>query len=65
MRHDKIVVHSRELYVKHRSLDNEIKKLYNEFAHDETINRAKTQKPWLKDEIHRLETELRSITNNA
>jgi len=45
MRHDKIVVHSRELYVTHRSLDNEIKKLYNEFARDETINRAKTQKP--------------------
>lgn len=59
--HDKIVVHLRELYAKHRSLDKEIKELYNHFERDEIINRKKTQKLWLKDEIHRLETELKAL----
>lgn len=59
--HDKIVVHLRELYAKHRSLDEEIKQLYNHFERDEIINRKKTQKLWLKDEIHRLETELKAL----
>ena len=31
--------------------------LYNKFASDDLINRRKTQKLWLKDEIHRLENE--------
>jgi hypothetical protein len=59
--HDKIVVHLQELYAKHRSLDIEIKELYNHFERDEIINRKKTQKLWLKDEIHRLETELKAL----
>ena len=45
------------LYRKHRALDDEIKTLYNKFADDQLINRLKTQKLWLKDEIHRLENE--------
>ena len=45
------------LYRKHRTLDDEIKMLYNKFASDDLINRKKTQKLWLKDEIHRLENE--------
>jgi hypothetical protein len=59
--HDKIVVHLQELYDRHRTLDNEIKDLYNHFERDEIINRKKTQKLWLKDEIHRLETELKAL----
>jgi hypothetical protein len=59
--HDKIAVHLQELYAKHRSLDEEIKELYNHFERDEIINRKKTQKLWLKDEIHRLETELKAL----
>tara|TARA_B100001057_G_scaffold500106_1_gene613558 strand:- start:361 stop:549 length:189 start_codon:yes stop_codon:yes gene_type:complete len=47
------------LYRKHRALDDEIKKLYNKFADDQLINRLKTQKLWLKDEIHRIEYEER------
>jgi len=47
------------LYRKHRTLDDEIKVLYNKFASDDLINRKKTQKLWLKDEIHRLENETR------
>ena len=58
---DKIVVHLQELYNKHKALDNEVKELYNKFANDTIINRKKTQKLWLKDEIHRLETKLKAI----
>lgn len=60
-RHDKIVVHLQELYARHRTLDEEIKELYNSFERDEIINRKKTQKLWIKDEIHRLETELKAL----
>ena len=59
--HDKIVVHLQELYSKHRALDEEVKLLYSTFADDRIINRKKTQKLWLKDEIHRLETELKAL----
>lgn len=60
-KHDKIAVHLKELYAKHRTLDDEVKELYNKFASDEIINRKKTEKLWLKDEIHRLETELKAL----
>lgn len=59
--HDKIVVHLQELYTKHKTLDEEIRLMYNKFERDEVINRKKTQKLWLKDEIHRLETELKAL----
>ncbi|MGY8864388.1 MAG: YdcH family protein [Methylophagaceae bacterium] len=50
-----------ELYKKHRTLDEEIKVMYNTFASDSEINRLKTKKLWYKDEIHRLETRLKTI----
>ena len=59
--HNKITAHLQELYRKHKELDNEVKDMYNKFADDEIINRKKTQKLWLKDEIHRLETELKVL----
>ena len=59
--HDKIVSHLQELYRKHRDLDNEVKDMYSKFVDDRLINRKKTQKLWLKDEIHRLETELKAL----
>ena len=59
--HDKIAVHLQELYKKHRLLDEEIKMLYNKFESEQILNRMKTQKLWLKDEIHRLETELKQL----
>ena len=31
--------------------------LFNKFVSDDLINRKKTEKLWLKDEIHRLENE--------
>jgi hypothetical protein len=60
--HDKLAVHLQELYKKHRELDDEVKLLYTTFANDEIINRKKTQKLWIKDEIHRLETQLKALT---
>ena len=59
--HDKIAVHLQELYKKHRLRDEEIKMLYNKFENEQILNRMKTQKLWLKDEIHRLETELKQL----
>jgi hypothetical protein len=45
------------LYKKHRSLDKEIQDMYRKFYSDELINRLKTKKLWLKDEIYRIENE--------
>jgi hypothetical protein len=59
--HNKIAVHLQELYRKHRSLDDKIKLLYNKWEDDYKVNRLKTEKLWLKDEIHRLETELKAL----
>jgi len=60
-KHNKIATHLQELYRKHRVLDDEIKLLYNKWEDDGIINRKKTQKLWLKDEIHRLEHELKEL----
>ena len=59
--HDKLAVHLQELYKKHRALDDEIKVLYTKFEVDQELNLLKTKKLWLKDEIHRLETELKAL----
>ena len=61
-RRDKIQVHLNELYSRHRMLDLEIKEMHEHWERTELINRRKTQKLWLKDEIHRLETELKALT---
>jgi hypothetical protein len=34
---------------------------YTKFVVDQEINILKTKKLWLKDEIHRLETELKAL----
>jgi len=61
--HDKIVVHLKEVIKKHRSLDDEIIKLQKSFATDQTVNMMKTKKLWFKDEINRLENELKALGN--
>ena len=60
-KHNKIATHLQELYRKHRALDDEIKDMYNKWIDDRIVNRKKTQKLWLKDEIHRLESELKEL----
>jgi hypothetical protein len=59
--HNKIANRLQELYKQHRSLDDEINDLFKKFARDETINRMKTKKLWLKDEIHLLESKLKEL----
>jgi hypothetical protein len=59
--HDKLAVHLQELYKRHRTLDEKIKVLYNSFVDDHEINVLKTKKLWLKDEIYRIETELKAL----
>ena len=59
--HNKIANYLQELYTRHRALDDEIKDMYNRWEDDGAINRKKTQKLWLKDEIHRLENELKAL----
>lgn len=61
LQQDKISVHLTELRTKHKVLDTTIKQCYNERENDEKVNRLKTEKLWLKDEIHRLESELKEL----
>tara|TARA_B110000240_G_C13115598_1_gene290362 strand:- start:7 stop:222 length:216 start_codon:yes stop_codon:yes gene_type:complete len=61
--HDKIVVHLQEVYKKHRALDNEVLELEKTFVDNYVVRRLKTKKLWLKDEIHRLESELKLLGN--
>tara|TARA_B100000965_G_C19441026_1_gene690867 strand:- start:55 stop:258 length:204 start_codon:yes stop_codon:yes gene_type:complete len=60
-KHDKLATHLQELYKRHRSLDQEIKVLYNQFVENHELNLLKTKKLWLKDEIHRIENELKAL----
>ena len=60
-KHDKLATHLQELYKRHRSLDKEIKVLYNQFVENHELNLLKTKKLWLKDEIHRIENELKAL----
>lgn len=60
-KHNKIATHLQELYRKHRTLDDEIKEMYKKFEREEVVNRMKTKKLWLKDEIYRLERELKAL----
>ena len=46
------------LTVRHRDLDNEILELERHYSVNEEVRRLKTQKLWLKDEIHRIKRDL-------
>ena len=61
--HDKIVVHLKELYRKNRALNNEVTDMQKSFAPDQQVNVLKTKKLWFKDEINRLENELKALGN--
>lgn len=60
-KHNKLASYLQELYRKHRELDNKIKVCYSNRDDEFVINRMKTQKLWFKDEIHRLESELKAL----
>jgi len=56
-RDNKLRSHLDELVKKHRNLDQEINKLNSHHISAE-LRQLKTQKLWLKDEIHRIQRKL-------
>lgn len=65
MSSNSLEAHLNALKVKHRDLDNEIQELEKSYSLNEQIRRLKTQKLWIKDEIHRIEKELLRSTANG
>jgi len=55
---DKLKAHYQELERKHRELDNEIETRYNNVTASEEVRRMKTMKLYLKDEMHRINSQL-------
>ncbi len=53
---DKDSSHLEELKRKHRELDEYLEKEYGNQNTSPEVYRLKTQKLWLKDEIHRIES---------
>lgn len=57
--------HLEELIKKHRALDEEITELEKHHNVTEEIRKLKTQKLWLKDEIHRIQHQITDNGNNG
>jgi hypothetical protein len=57
---DKLNAHLEELKRKHRELDTYILEAFNNQNISPEVYKLKTQKLWLKDEIHRIEGKLNS-----
>lgn len=55
---DKMTAHLEELIRKHRELDDYISETFRNQNVSPEVYKLKTQKLWLKDEIHRLQTKL-------
>jgi hypothetical protein len=60
-----IETHLEELIKKHRALDEEIEKLEQHHNVTDAVRRLKTQKLWLKDEIHRVQRQIADNGNNG
>ena len=58
MSRESLQSHLESLTVRHRDLDNEILELERHYSVNEEVRRLKTQKLWLKDEIHRITRDL-------
>jgi uncharacterized protein YdcH (DUF465 family) len=57
MNYDSLEAHLGELVKKHRQLDEEVERLSTKHISAE-LRQLKTQKLWLKDEIHRIQRQL-------
>lgn len=62
---DKLQAHLQELIRKHRELDTYIEEKFHNKNLTDDVRRLKTEKLWLKDEIHRIETMLGGATVNG
>ena len=58
---DKLRSHLDELKRKHRALDIELENRYNNQTITEEVRRMKTMKLYLKDEIHRIQSQLMEL----
>lgn len=56
---DKLNARLEELRRKHRELDSLIETKYHNYNITDEVRKLKTQKLWLKDEIHRVEAQLK------
>ena len=62
---DKLDARLEELRRKHKELDTLIETKYHNQNITDEVRRLKTQKLWLKDEIHRIEAQLKGPTLNG
>jgi hypothetical protein len=62
---DKLNAHLDELKRKHRELDELIETKYYNYNITDEVRKLKTQKLWLKDEIHRIEAQLKGPIVNG
>lgn len=60
MNDDELKTHLEELKQKHRELDTYISETFQNQNISPEVYKLKTQKLWIKDEIHRIETKLSS-----
>ena len=61
MSNDSLRAHLEELKRKHRLLESEVEDLLQNRNYDIQMRKLKTEKLWLKDEIHRIETQLETM----
>ena len=55
---NKLRAHYDELHRKHKELDEEIETKYNNISATDEVRRMKTMKLYLKDEMHRINSQL-------
>ncbi len=64
MNYDSLEAHLDELVKKHRKLDEEVEQLSTHHVSAE-LRQLKTQKLWLKDEIHRIQKQLKGSNGHG
>jgi len=64
MNYDSLETHLDELVKKHRKLDEEVEQLSTRHISAE-LRQLKTQKLWLKDEIHRIQKQLKGSNGHG
>jgi len=64
MNYDSLEAHLNELVKKHRKLDEEVEQLSTRHISAE-LRQLKTQKLWLKDEIHRIQKQLKGSNGHG
>jgi hypothetical protein len=62
---DKLHARLEELRKKHKELDTLIETKYFNYNITDEVRRLKTQKLWIKDEIHRIESQLKGLALNG